>query len=366
MDFRDDSVYESSLEELARDIHQTPAATKPPLGPNPFSSTAPQSLPPAPTLEQVKELSSEETYQAAESALQQPNLIAWKRLIRVLRSQTAPRLAAWRERVEAAPSDDFEKWLDALGGAVDAVTPLFVCALVAIESDRSEVSNQIGLIDDLMSIPSWNGSGRTVVVEAPSALAFVYHFVVGAYLMSEDRLPEALSLLRTTIVDRFDRETLPLYRSHAVIGWPKSLGGDAGKAWDYLMSLHSRQIWLHRFFGSERDFQVSLRAYALTASLLEFTDEIKAKKLDGEVEKPRRLSVPPMFLLTLNSEITFARILRKVFPSSEAVVRFAELTGVDADEVRSKWPKWVELWSAWHGGAGRHLFVFRDEFPKLP
>lgn len=39
VDFRNDLQYEEKLEELSREIHGTPATAKPPLGPNPFSST---------------------------------------------------------------------------------------------------------------------------------------------------------------------------------------------------------------------------------------------------------------------------------------------------------------------------------------
>lgn len=366
VDFRNDSVYEVSLEELARDIHQAPAASKPPLGLNPFVHSAPAPVAAVPTAEELKVLSPDDAYHLAESALHQPNLISWKRLLRALRSQIGPRLGSWRQNVESIATDDFDKWLETLGGAIDAVAPLFVCALVAIESNQPQVSNQISFIDDLMSVPAWNGSGRTVVVETPSALAFVYHFAIGAYLMSENRLQEAIALLRTTIVDRFDRDSSPLYRSHAIMGWPKSLGGDSNTAWDYLISLFGRQTWLNRFFGSERDFQLSLRAYALIASMLEFTDEIKAKALESNIESARRLHVPPMFLLTVNSELSFTQVLRKALPSSESVAHLAELTGVSADDLRSRWSKWVQLWTAWHGASGRHLFMFRDEIPKLP
>jgi hypothetical protein len=41
IDFRADAEYESKLEELLRELHGEPAAAKPPLGPNPFSGTAP-------------------------------------------------------------------------------------------------------------------------------------------------------------------------------------------------------------------------------------------------------------------------------------------------------------------------------------
>jgi TIR domain len=44
IDFENDSEYESKLTELARQIHGTPAISKPPLGPNPFSGTPIKSL----------------------------------------------------------------------------------------------------------------------------------------------------------------------------------------------------------------------------------------------------------------------------------------------------------------------------------
>jgi len=46
IDFTHDADYKSKLEELLRELHGSPAVVKPPLGPNPFSGTAPAVLTP--------------------------------------------------------------------------------------------------------------------------------------------------------------------------------------------------------------------------------------------------------------------------------------------------------------------------------
>jgi hypothetical protein len=45
IDFSDDAAYSAKIEELAREIHGTPARTKPPLGPNPYTGTIPPPVP---------------------------------------------------------------------------------------------------------------------------------------------------------------------------------------------------------------------------------------------------------------------------------------------------------------------------------
>lgn len=42
IDFSDDAAYPAKLDELAREIYGTPTKTKPPLGPNPYTGTIPQ------------------------------------------------------------------------------------------------------------------------------------------------------------------------------------------------------------------------------------------------------------------------------------------------------------------------------------
>jgi hypothetical protein len=49
IDFENDADYDSKLIELAREIHNAPAISKPPLGPNPFSSTVVNSIAIQPT-----------------------------------------------------------------------------------------------------------------------------------------------------------------------------------------------------------------------------------------------------------------------------------------------------------------------------
>jgi len=50
VDFSQDQQYQAKLEELAREILGVPSAIKPPLGPNPFSGSAPAAAPPARTV----------------------------------------------------------------------------------------------------------------------------------------------------------------------------------------------------------------------------------------------------------------------------------------------------------------------------
>jgi hypothetical protein len=363
IDFRDDSTFENSVEDLLRDLHDAPANPKPQLGRNPFvvNSEITDVAVPVP----ATGLSAENVFARAEALLSKPDFVGWKRLIRTLRAQIGPDLVQWRQKAER------EKWDGdstnrMINDAVDISAPLMVCAFVAIESEIPQVQDQRGLLDDLMTIPTWNRSGLTVVVEVPATLAYVYHHLVGAFYVASRRHDDAVRLLTTEIINPESRKSSPLWQSHRVMGWPRSLGGNCSLSWKYLVSLYDSQPWLKHFFISNAEYLDGLRAYATLASFVELAEWASRNRDEPMVPEELTLDVPPVFALRSDTGSEMASIVKKAIPEGKVVTAVAKLYGIDATILHRLWPSWAAAWERWQQRAGNHFFEFSQDVPALP
>ena len=112
------------------------------------------------------------------------------------------------------------------------------------------------------------------MVAAPSALAFVYHHALGALLIDSHRHEEAIRLLLTRVRDITMGSIAQIWKEPELIGWPTSLGSNFMAAWSFLEGLPQSQQWLMHFFTDDASFLRALRAYNLTASLIELGTRI--------------------------------------------------------------------------------------------
>jgi len=358
VDFRDDTTYAVALEELLRDLHKAPANPKPPLGPSPFAgASSPPNFTSAPaSVDLASSKDPESVFAKAEQLLRQRDLMGWKRLVRNTRKDVVPILQAWRDHHDGKIED--EKALGvALQGAVTACSPLFVLALSAVDSEIESIRDQRGLIDDLLNIPAWNGSGQTVVVEVPSAMGLIYHYMLGAHLVASGRQAEAIDLLTAQVTDPVQRKTVTLWQSHNLMGWTKSLQGDCSVSWAFLKNLYKSQNWLAHFFISEMSFITALRAYALLGSALELSQFVREGK--GTLEKltgSAVLNVPPMFAISDHGGPKLAQVITLAIPRQTITELIARAGKVAPDDLRSAWPRWIDRWAAWHHHTGRHAY----------
>jgi hypothetical protein len=361
VDFRDDVRYRSSLESLLRDILRAPANPKPPLGENPFSrppieSSADSDSDPS---GENGPLTAVEVLDQAEAALTATNRIPWRRLVTRVRGLVGPALVQWRAGAEKKSLRSEDDLIPLMHEAVDRCSPLMALALAAAESGVQDVSDQRALIDDFLNVPNWNGSGLTVLVEAPSTMAFSYHYLLGATLASMGRRTDCIALLMSKVADRNTGEVSELWANHRLMGWPQSLGHNSDRGWSFLLSLYHQHIWLQRLYSSHSSFADSIRIYALTASLLELCQYVRAGGTADTAKQGVRFSVPPMFALGESHGDNLGRILRKTLPDARATEEIAEQYRLPADQLRAAWPGWVAAYVFWHSRASRPFFNLR-------
>jgi hypothetical protein len=355
VDFTDDSTYAVSLKRLLRDIHNAPVTPKPPIGANPFKDASPPTA--SGTLLRGQRTSiaascdTEELYARALHLLRDKDLAGWKQLVRNVRRAMPESLIAWRGYAERAMQErkkEWNEWYEILHKACQGASPIMLLALSAVDSEIEGLADQRGLLDDLINIPEWHPSGIKIVIQAPFVLAYVFHNVLGAFLVASSRHREAVRLLRTRVpISVGSSRVRELWQSSDMMGWTDALGGALVKGWEFLNSLWEKHPWLGHFFVRRDDFLISLRAYVLLAGLLELASCVSRNGVLLPGEGAWRGSVPPLFLLPISGNWdvpSTSKLVALAVPDRSAPEAVAEEYGCPVQQVRDSWPTFYRGW----------------------
>lgn len=386
VDFTDDSTYELSLEEILRDVLDAPLSPKPPIGANPFKnddqpnfdrSNIADRLAPTEASDDLEQL-----YARANRLLRDRDLVGWKQLVRNVRRAMPQRLLEWREVAEQSlVSGDQnqwqERWIESLHEGCREASSLMMLALAAVDSEIDTLSDQRGVLDDLVSISGWGRGGHMVVAESPNVIAYVYHNILGGLLVSSNRHDEAIRLLRTTIPMTVGSSHVgELWQNPEMMGWAESLQHRVTDGWQFLHVVWSRQKWLAHFFVDSRELYVGIRAYMMLAGLLELAEFVARggdiSTLDTR-ESLESLAVPPMCFSSmgqLGDAPSTEKLISMAVPDHRVIEQIAAQFGCKADAIVRAWPGFFKRWRNAAGqifgrqyvvGASRHQHI-----PQLP
>jgi hypothetical protein len=129
VDLRDEAKYPQKMEELLRELHNAPATTPPPVGPNPFGVRATDdTTPPAPAaplpILGTGGWSPEKVYDSCETLLRANDVVGWRKLAKELRASLDPRLATWLQSISGTSFQKVPEFLPAADAAVTGPSPL--------------------------------------------------------------------------------------------------------------------------------------------------------------------------------------------------------------------------------------------------
>lgn len=384
IDFTDDGTYDVSLEELLRAIHQAPAQIKPPIGANPFKDGGQVVIEPArladrrPSIEATGDI--EQLFARATRLLRDKDLFGWKQLVRSVRSAVPQNLITWRQEAEVSLCDEphkWEQWSEMMHRACSSTAPLMVLALSAIDSEIEALSDQRGLLDDLLNIPGWQGAGRTVVIEAPSGIAYVYHNILGSILVSSNRHVEAIRLLRTRVpISIGSSHVGELWQSPEMMGWVESLGRKLTDGWRFLHCAWEKQPWLSHFFVRREELYIGVRIYMLLAGIIELAQYVSGGGDIASLAKPQfsQSSVPPVFVTPISNYGDVPspqKLLSMAVPDKSILDRIADEFGCDIRKLREAWPHFYARWIRESGQIfGHRLSIIlaggQEQAPELP
>ncbi|MDW7646506.1 MAG: toll/interleukin-1 receptor domain-containing protein [Desulfuromonadales bacterium] len=372
IDFSDNDYFAEKFEDLLRELHNEPTLKKPPIGKNPFSKSPlgteikpPKTVKSVPIATPENLIDPSETYKTACQIAEADSVPQWTRLVSKIRPSVHKELSNWRIKYERENLRDISALSAAVDEAVGITAPLMSLALAGVESGREKFTDQRGLLSDLIDISGWNYSGLTILVNLPYALAYVYQNLHGALCVYTGQIDIAVTLAEKKIQGFNEHNFEKLWEKSEIVGWPESLGGNCGTAWDFMIGAYARWNWLSAIFTTEEDFRSSLIAYQMILNINELIDLIKKDEVKILDEKnPIQLSIPLSFAKE-GKEINW-RAFQLILNKQNSLEKIWDAAGVSRQVIESIWPKWMEHCHYWlkpNGGFGlrttlqhKHLF----------
>jgi len=352
VDFRDLSRRQEKLDELLRVLHNIPANQAPPLGLSPFlpkpksdDDILPKVAAADPVvLTETSEWSPDKVYDASQRLFRGGDSVGWRTLVKELRGAMEPQLYSWLDSLKGKNFTTVDDFVPVAKAAIEIVMPLIALAVSGVESRLPAFADQRTVVDDFLSLSQWPRGGKVVIIDLPKTLVYVYHHVHGAVCLCTQQPELALSMATMNVHADSDSDR-PLWQEHGMTGWPKSLDGTFGTAWEYLLQLPETFPWLRKVFVRNDEWQVSLIAYNMILSALDLCLTIRQVKKTGhsfaEVKEKVTFDVPPLFLFGRDEMRARALSLAFLGPSSTALV--AQYGGIDPSELRSTWQDWCGL-----------------------
>jgi hypothetical protein len=345
VDFSNDDTFDARLEDLARDIHQSPKFEKPPLGLNPFAATSGDLPAPSSAQQPVVELVSDiETYQQSKALADTGDFARWREFIHREKASSARSLLEWR----SANQDNLPHYVKDLPDyflpAVSTHANLFAAAFGAFDSKDQRFHNQLSLIDTIREPKGWARNGTTVYVELPDLTLFIYQALMGGLAISRHNFDAALKLAATPLEDQYSgKVTLPLFKSSWAMGWPESMGHDCTIAWGFLLKVVHEWTWLHELFGSEEDTTAAIAAYYAFLNTLDFISATKA--VLAESSKEQAVTVPACFVMVNNDTKKKAKSL--FFADSAFLGELFKDNSITSDLLAVHWFNWMDACQKW-------------------
>jgi hypothetical protein len=356
--------FDFQYELLLKELHNIPAAPKPPLGSNPFVEPllkaglgpSPSKIKPVDAI-QTKGKAATELYTEALEIARRGDIIAWRFLVKDIRANLPNPLQKWREEEKLDQIRDVKRLPAIMDSAVSLYSPLFAVALAGVQSINEKFRDQRAVIDELARPRGWVMGGNVAIIHIPRGLLFVFQAIYGASCLDTGQLDLAIELGLTRISEKYAEESLELIRSHDLVGWPDSLGGDCLVSWDYISKAIQRWPWLSHIFALEEDYLVSLTAYYMALSIMELALDIRAESTEELLSgKEIRFDVPVAFLHAEEGIIAKAcSILLRCNPT-----KIWTPLSVSTSDMKKCWPAWVKHSASWLAPAYR---TFWDRIP---
>lgn len=345
--------YKEEYDKLLRELHKAPAIQKPPIGRNPFATQpsgteTPSDVSAFVPLSQTTSIGKNTTdiYTSALEIARQGDLVAWRRIVKEVRSTLPNSLQNWRKTRKLDEIRDAKTLPAIMNEAIDLYASLFAIALAGIQSGREKFRDQRAVIDELSNPSGWERSGNTTIVDIPYGMIFTFQALCGATFLDTNQIDLAIQLAQTRIPNWYERHPSALIDSPQLLGWPDCLDGNCTIAWNFIFKAAQRWPWLTTAFGIEEDYRVALSAYYMALHILELAVAMKAGKSDVLLsEQVSLLSVPLSFLYNRNREGIPQKAYNLLLRNN--VNLLWESIGVTIDDMKKYWPAWMKHAGAW-------------------
>jgi len=346
IDFTDDSLFEEKYQELVQEVFRVDLA--PPLGPSRYpyphetknQSTSSRSLT-APSTPQ-------DYYPIASEIISRQDFIAWHDLYNSLQIQIPKVLRDWQEGRSQTPPATDDRWIEAVDEVVNAFAPIFIVALVAVKSRKSDFVDQSSLLRQL-EVSTWQpGSLQSDRISGISETClYVFHSLHGAMCLSTGQLDTALSFLEKP-------QDNPLWSRGGVIGCPNTLW-TYESSWRYLAEAPQRFTWLSPLFHSPQEFLECLIAYYMGLNVFELAYRLAEGMPDDKwLNRLPKITAPVSFSIHPPAQTNPA--LRRLRETS-GFATLHERVGISLGQIELHWQPWMDYCEQWYETQFRRYLI---------
>ncbi len=366
IDFTDDDQFDTSFEQLLREIHGVPLHPRPPLGENPFTNQFSELEVSSHNLLSIpkKVKSASDAYNLAIQLARAGDTLGWQQLVERIRIDVLNSLRQLRqENLHSRNLENPEQRIGIVDKAVNIISPLVSVALAGIKSQNDHFNNQISVLDSLRSINGWHSDFRKEYATGiPNFLGYVYHSLYGSISLHTNQLPLALDLarLKVPIVSSPESQHNMVWKITTLMGWSQAISLNGTDNWKYLMDAYERWEWLHDMFECESTYHISLVAYYMALSIHELATQIDLGREIGLDEYGIRVRFDFLF-----EKYEIKQRAALLLRHNSSLPELWTCLGVTQDQMRSSWRTWIERYEHlfWRSYQDRLLFLTLTKHP---
>lgn len=302
----------------------------------------------------------------AAAIIRRGDYLEWQRFIRATRRDCLGKLVAFREEKEQARISNHDEAREMVLEAASMYAPLIAIALAGVESGTDRFRNQTAVLSDILNPGGWVRSGRTILVDLPKALAFIYQALNGAMCVQSRQFDLAFDLARCPIVEEFREVEAPPLSTHTGInGWVESLGRSMTECSRFLFTLPDRWAWLNDLFEEEDNFGSCVSCYYV---ILLIADLISLIKANAPFENgTTRFHVPPVFWFTTSA--VARRALQRLLDDRQQLRSLWADEGIRGEQVAEAWDVYFAAWAntevAFRFNIERSMSFFKNPIRQL-
>ena len=338
IDFTDDDQFDTSFEQLLREIHGAPLDPKPELGENPFAKQSPalktssQHLPEIP--EKVE--SAADAYKKAEAFIEVDNRFGWRQFVKGIRQDVSNSLEEWRPEFEQQKLDTTEEILEIVDKTVHIVSPLICMALAGIESGEESFSDQKSVLHDLFTIAGWKNSTYVPWIDMPNPLRYVYHSLHGGLSLRTSQLNLALSLAQENVRVNYPSNSRGRVREVKALNGAYYFNVKSKDLWKHLVTAYNRWEWLSLIFRNDEEYRASVVAYYMALNIHELATEIASG--DQENFDNYHFKVPLDFL---SEKYDIKGHAVDILLNNLTLEKLWECLGITQEKMKNSWKTWI-------------------------
>lgn len=354
VDLRKHEVAESAFDELVRSLHHIGSLMKPPVALNDRFRVVEYAA-----SDYNKNISNGSTkleypmdfHRQATLIIRNDDYIAWQGFVRETRQSCLEKLLKFRQEKESKLNvSTFEEIRDMVMEAASFYSPMISIALAGIESGSERYRNQISVLSDILNPGGWIRSGRSILVELPKAMAYLYQALNGAMCVESRQFDLASILARSPLV--LENKVEPLFKHNDITGWVESLGRKYTDCASFLFSLPKHWGWLKALFQDDNNFESCVSCYYI---LLLTTDLIERCRTQTMPPESYQFDVPPFFWHTTPEVATNA--MQKLLNEADQVRALWKQQNIPGIKVAEAWDMYCKSWSE---SGSESFFMFRS------